>query len=56
MNELEKHFRITYDNWDGYYTVHTEHGAVHFVKDEHGLPYIELKEGAESAGGSSCRQ
>ena len=50
MNELESHYRVTYDSWDGRYTVHTEHGPVYFTKDEHGLPYIELGEGQESAG------
>ena len=25
QNELEKHFRVTYDSWDGFYTVHILH-------------------------------
>jgi hypothetical protein len=43
MNELEKHYRITYDSWQGYYGVHTPKGEVKFHKDEHGLPYINLE-------------
>jgi hypothetical protein len=42
MHELEKLYRITYDCWEGFYVVHTPRGEVHFHKDEHGLPYIDL--------------
>ena len=49
MNELEEHYRVTYDSWDGKYVVHTEHGPVYFVKDEQGLPYIDLEEGDKRA-------
>ncbi|KAL7531043.1 hypothetical protein ACHAXR_006172, partial [Thalassiosira sp. AJA248-18] len=49
MNKLEKIYRITYDSWDGYYIVHTKKGPVHFNKDEHGLPYIDLNESNEVA-------
>ena len=38
MNELEQHNCVTYDSWNVHYIVHTEHGPVHFMKDEHGLP------------------
>ncbi len=38
MNELEKHYRITYNSWQGYYVVHTPKGEVKFHKDEHGFP------------------
>ena len=34
MNKLEKKYRITYDNWEEYYVVHTHNGAVRFHKDE----------------------
>jgi hypothetical protein len=43
MNELEKHYKITYDSWQGYYVVHIPKGEVKFHKDEHGLPYIDLE-------------
>ena len=43
MPELEKLHRITYDSWEGHYTVHTPSGPVKFHKDEHGLPYVELE-------------
>jgi hypothetical protein len=43
MNELEKHYRITYDSWQGYYIDHTPRGKVRFHKDEHGLPYINVE-------------
>ena len=33
MQELEQHYRITYDSWDGYYLVHTPKGTVKFCKD-----------------------
>jgi hypothetical protein len=49
MNELEKKYRITYDSWEGYYTVHTANGEVRFYKDENGLPYIDLGESSENA-------
>ena len=42
MHELEKLYRITYDSWEDFYAVHTPRGEVHFHKDEHGLPYIDL--------------
>ena len=34
MHELEKHYRITYNSWEGYYQVHTPRGMVKFHKDE----------------------
>jgi len=34
MHELEKHYRITYDSWEGFYNVHTPRGTVKFHKDE----------------------
>ena len=49
MQELEKHYRITYDSWQGYYQVHTPKGMVKFYKDEQGLPYINLDESAQEA-------
>ncbi len=49
MNELEKHYRITYDSWQGYYIVHTPKGEVKFHKDEHGLPYIDLEGSCQEA-------
>ena len=49
MPELEKLYRITYDSWEGYYVVHTEHGEVRFYKDEQGLPYIDLTKSDENA-------
>jgi hypothetical protein len=42
MHELEKHYRITYDSWEGFYKVHTPRGTVKFHKDEQGLPFIDL--------------
>ena len=49
MHELEKHYRITYDSWEGFYEVHTPRGRVKFHKDEQGLPYIDLDGSAEAA-------
>ena len=49
MQELEQHYRITYDSRDGYYQVHTPKGTVKFCKDEQGLPYIDLNESAQEA-------
>jgi hypothetical protein len=43
MNELEKHYRITYNSWQGYYVVHTPKREVKFHKDEHGFPYVNLE-------------
>ena len=51
MHELEKLYRITYDSWEGFYVVHTPRGEVHFHKDEHGLPFIDLAE----SGGEAAR-
>ena len=49
MHKLEKIHRITCDSWDRYYIVHTEHGPVHFHKDEHGLRYIDLSCSSKNA-------
>jgi hypothetical protein len=49
MHELEKHYRITYKSWEGYYQVHTPRGTVKFHKDEQGLPYIDLDGSAPEA-------
>jgi hypothetical protein len=49
MHELEKLYRITYDSWEGFYVVHTPRGEVHFHKDEHGLPFIDLAESGREA-------
>jgi hypothetical protein len=49
MHELEQQYRITYDSWDGYYSVHTPRGIVKFHKDEHGLPFINLDGLSEAA-------
>ncbi len=49
MHELEKHYRITYDSWEGYYVVHTPWGEVKFHKDEQGLPYIDLDGSTQEA-------
>jgi hypothetical protein len=50
MHELEKMYRITYNSWDGYYTVHMPQGQVRFHKDKQGLLYIDLeKSGKEAA-------
>ncbi len=49
MHKLEKHYRITYDSWEGYYVVHTTRGEVRFYKDEQGLPFIDLKESNQGA-------
>ena len=50
MHELEKHCRITYDSWEGFYQVHMPRGTVKFHKDEQGLPYIDLNGSAQEAG------
>ena len=42
MHELEKHYRITYDSWEGLYEVHTPRGTVKFHEDKQGLPFINL--------------
>ena len=47
MHELEKHYRITYESWEGFYQVHTPRGAVKFNKDEQGLPYTDLDGSAQ---------
>ena len=47
MHELEKHYRITYDSWEGFYEVHTSRGTVKFHKDEQGLPFINLDGSAQ---------
>jgi hypothetical protein len=44
MHKLERLYRIIYDNWDGYYVIHTPQGEVRFHKDKQGLPYINLDE------------
>jgi hypothetical protein len=49
MHELEKHYRITYDSWEGFYVVHTSRGTVKFYKDEQGLPFINLDGSAQEA-------
>ncbi len=49
MHELEKHYRITYASWEGYYQVHTPRGTGKFHKDEQGLPYIDLDRSAQEA-------
>jgi hypothetical protein len=49
MHELEKHYRITYNSWEGFYQVHTPRGRVKFHKDEQGLPYIDLNGSAQEA-------
>ena len=36
MHELEKHYRITYDIWEGHYVIHITRGGVKFYKDEQG--------------------
>ncbi len=41
MHELEQQYRITYDSWEGYYSVHTPRRVVKFHKDKQGLPYID---------------
>ena len=47
MHELEKHYRITYESWEGFYQVHTPRGTVKFNKDEQGLPYTDLDGSAQ---------
>jgi hypothetical protein len=49
MNELEKHYRIIYESWQGYYFVHTPKVEVKFHKYEHGLPYIDLEGSCQEA-------
>ena len=49
MHELKKHYRITYDSWEGFYQVHTPRGTVKFPKDKQGLPYIDLDGSAQEA-------
>jgi hypothetical protein len=49
MNELEKHYWITYNSWQGYYIVCTPRGEVRFHKDKHGLPYIDLEGSSQEA-------
>ena len=41
MHELKKHYRITYNSWEGFYQVHMPRG-VKFHKHKQGLPYIDL--------------
>ena len=49
MHELEKHYRTTYDSWEGFYQVHTPRGRVKFHKDKQGIPYIDLDRLAQEA-------
>ncbi len=49
MHELEKHYRITYNSWEGFYEVHMPRGTVKFHKDEQGLPLIDLNGSAQEA-------
>jgi hypothetical protein len=49
MHELEKHYRITYNSWEGFYEVHTPRGTVKFHKDEQVLPFINLDRSAQEA-------
>lgn len=42
QHQVEKKYRVIYDNWDGYYVVHHTTGAVKFCKDHQGLPYIDM--------------
>jgi hypothetical protein len=42
MQELEKLNRITYNSWEGHYTIHMPSGMVKFFKNEQGLPDINL--------------
>jgi hypothetical protein len=49
MHKLEQQYHITYNSYDGYYSVHTPRGVVKFHKDEQGLPYIDLKNSREEA-------
>jgi hypothetical protein len=49
MHELKKHYRITYDSWEGFYEVHTPRGTVKFHKDEQGLQFIDLDRSAQEA-------
>jgi hypothetical protein len=46
MHKLD---RITYNSWEGFYVVHTPRGEVHFHKDKHGLPFIDLTESGREA-------
>ena len=49
MHKLKKHYRITYDSWEGFYEVHMPRGTVKFHKDKQGLPYIDLDGSAQEA-------
>ena len=49
MHELKKHYRITYDSWEGHYEVHTARGTVKFHKNKQGLPCIDLDGSAQEA-------
>jgi hypothetical protein len=49
MHELEQHYRITYNSWVGYYSVHVPKGIVKFYKDKQGLLYINLKGSSQEA-------
>ena len=49
MHQLEKHYQITYDSWEGFYKVHTPRGTVKFHKDEQGLPFIYLDGSSQDA-------
>ncbi len=55
MHKLEKHYRITYDSWEGYYIVHMPRGRVKFHKGKQGLPYINL-DGSEQEAASMLMQ
>jgi hypothetical protein len=55
MHKLEKHYRIMYDSWEGYYLVHTPMGAVVFHKDKQRLPYIDL-DGSTQDGATMLMQ
>jgi hypothetical protein len=40
MHELEKHYRITYDSWEGYYVIHTPRGGSSSTRTSKGYPIL----------------
>jgi hypothetical protein len=51
IHELTKLYCITYNNWKGYYVVHTPRGEVRFYKDEQGLTLYQSG-GVKPQGGN----
>ena len=48
LGGMVKVYRVTFDNLDGYFAVHTPEGEGHFVLDEHDMPMLHLNQDARA--------